>query len=247
MGVSYTYRQPVTSVILNYLPFTMMLAFLSLTLQICVSFMLAILLYNRKSKIVHQLSKFLLSLYSIPSFIIGLFLIFVFSYKLQLLPSSELTNYSFNDVGFLDKMIDYSRHLILPLITLSLGGVILLYKYLSEQLKEVSTKTFVIKLRAEGISENKILLHHIIPNAINPIITLIGIELGLLLSGALITEVIFALPGMGRLTINAILWRDYPLIIGCVFLSALFVVLANFGADILRASFDKRYAIKLLK
>ena len=130
--------------------------------------------------------------------------------------------------------------MILPLATLSLGGIAVFYKYLRDNLEETYNKSFVLNLRANGVDEKTILLKHIIPNAIGPLIAVAGVELGILFGGALITEVIFALPGMGRLTINAILSRDYPLVIGCTFVSGVLVILSNFAADLLKAKIDKR-------
>jgi ABC-type dipeptide/oligopeptide/nickel transport system permease component len=87
------------------------------------------------------------------------------------------------------------------------------------------------------------LLRHVIPNAINPLITIAGIELGIMLGGTLITEVVFGLPGMGRLTINAILTRDYPLVIGCSLIAGALIIIANLAADIAKAVLDKRLLV----
>jgi peptide/nickel transport system permease protein len=130
--------------------------------------------------------------------------------------------------------------LVLPLITLSAAGIALFYKYIKESMDEVLHQTFVINLRAAGMSEKKILRKHVIPNALRPLISVAGIELGILLGGALITEVIFSLPGVGRLTIDSILSRDYPLVIGCVFTAGVVMILANFLADIIKLKIDKR-------
>ncbi len=91
-----------------------------------------------------------------------------------------------------------------------------------------------------GFDEKTIMVKHIIPNAAGPLIAAAGVELGMLLGGALITEVIFSLPGMGRLAVNAILQRDYPLIIGCTLAAGVLVIMSNLAADIIRAKIDKR-------
>ena len=98
----------------------------------------------------------------------------------------------------------------------------------------------MLNLRANGFDEKTITLRHIIPNAAGPLIAVAGVELGMLLGGALITEVIFSLPGMGRLAVNAILQRDYPLIIGCTLTAGILVIMSNLTADIIRAKIDKR-------
>jgi ABC-type dipeptide/oligopeptide/nickel transport system permease component len=105
---------------------------------------------------------------------------------------------------------------------------------------ELKNQTFVLNLRASGIDEKIILKNHILPNAIRPLISVAGIELGILLGGTLITEVIFSLPGMGRLIVDSIFSRDYPLVIGCVFTAGAVMILANFLADIVKLKIDKR-------
>jgi len=155
-------------------------------------------------------------------------------------PSSGLSSFDSDSMSFAGRAADYLRHLILPLITLSLGGMAVYYKYLRDNLEETLNKTFVLNLRAHGFSEKEIVRKHVIPNSIGPLISVAGVELGILFSGALITEVIFGLPGMGRLTINAILARDYPLVTGCTFTAGVLVIISNLAADLVKAKIDKR-------
>ena len=114
------------------------------------------------------------------------------------------------------------------------------YKYIKESIDEVLQQSFILNLQASGVSENEILRKHVMPNALRPLISVAGVELGLLMSGALITEVIFGLPGMGRLAIDSVLSRDYPLVIACVFTAGTMIILANFIADIIKLKVDKR-------
>ena len=145
-----------------------------------------------------------------------------------------------SEFSFLARLIDYAYHLTLPIIALSLIEIAIFYKYLRDNLEDVYNKLFVLNLRANGVSEKNILLKHIIPNAINPLITIAGIELGILLGGTLIIEVVFGLPGMGRLTIEAIFERDYPLVIGCSLVISFLIIFSNLLADIIKAFLDKR-------
>jgi peptide/nickel transport system permease protein len=130
--------------------------------------------------------------------------------------------------------------MVLPLVTLSLPFIAEYYKYLRDNIEEVMSMPFIENLRANGLSENKIMWKHVMPNAISPLISIAGVEFGLLFSGALIVEVIFALPGMGRLTVEAIFSRDYPLIVGCTFFSGLLILFTNLVADVVKALIDKR-------
>ena len=240
-GISYTYRIPVIEVIKKYLPFTLIFSFISFIIQLLMGFFLAVISIKKINGFWDKtISKTSLALYSIPSFVIGVSLIFFFSDLLKIFPSSGLDSFDFNSYNFLGKLADYATHMILPLITLSLGGIIIFYKYLYDNILEVYNKSFVENLRMHGLTEKEITRKHIIPNAISPLISVAGVELGLLFGGALITEVIFSLPGMGRLTVNAILSRDYPLVVGCTFIAGVLVIITNLFADIIKAKIDKR-------
>ena len=241
LGISYTYRMPVISVIRDYLPFTIIFALLSFIFQISLAFLLALLSVRKLDGFVDRaISKLSLVVYAIPSFVIGISLILVFSVYFRIFPSSGLASFDSASFSFFQKLSDYAGHMVLPLITLSLGGTAVFYKYLRDNIVEIYNKPFVLNLRANGVSERKITIRHIIPNAIGPLISVAGVELGVLFGGALITEVIFSLPGMGRLTINAILSRDYPLVIGCTFVAGMLVIISNFAADLLKTKIDKR-------
>ncbi len=240
-GVSYNYRKPVFDVIMDYLPFTLSFALIVVVIQLLLGFLLSFISISKiNSRTDRFISKFTLLLYSIPTFVAGVFLIYIFSEKLNIFPSSGLKSINYNEMNFAAQFFDYLIHLLLPVITLSLGGVAVYYRYLRDNLEEIYNKPFILNLRASGLSEKEITLKHIIPNAVNPLITVTGIDLGLLLSGALITEVIFGLPGMGRLTVTAILTRDYPLVLGCTFIAGVFIIITNLAADLLKAKIDKR-------
>jgi peptide/nickel transport system permease protein len=241
LGISYNYRMPVVEVIKDYLPFTLIFASLSFIIQIFFGFLLALITVKKRDGLIDRaISKISLAVYATPSFVIGVILIFIFSAKLKVFPSSGLKSFDSGSFSFFQNIADYINHLVLPVITLSLPGIAIYFKYLRDNLEDVYNKQFVINLRALGFTEKEITRKHVIPNAVNPLISVAGIELGILFSGALITEVIFALPGMGRLTINAILTRDYPLVIGCSIVAGILIILSNLAADIIRASLDRR-------
>ncbi len=240
-GISYTYRIPVIEVIRKYLPFTLIFSLTSFIIQLSLGFLLALISVKKINGFLDiTISKASLALYSIPSFVIGVSLIFIFSDWLNFFPSSGLSSFDFNSYSLIGKFTDYIVHMILPLITLSLAGIIMFYKYIRDNIVEVYNKTFIENLRMHGLSEKEIAKKHVIPNAISPLISVAGVELGLLFGGALITEVIFSLPGMGRLTVNAILSRDYPLVVGCTFTAGILVIITNLAADLIKAKLDKR-------
>ena len=240
-GISYNYHQPVFDVIMKYLPFTIVFSVISLILQIGFGFLLALISVKKiNTGTDKNITRVSLIVYAIPSFVIGVFLIYLFSAVLNILPSSGISSFDSDKYSFFDSFLDYSVHLILPLITLSLAGIAVFFRYIRDNLQETFNKPFVLNLRANGISERMITFKHVIPNAVGPLIAVAGVELGILFGGALITEVIFALPGMGRLTITAILSRDYPLVVGCTFIAGVLVIISNLAADILKAKLDKR-------
>jgi peptide/nickel transport system permease protein len=241
MGVSYNYRLPVFDVIREYFSFTLVFASISFIIQITLSIWLAIRVIKKQNRWLENfIANFSLLVYSIPAFVLGVSLIYIFSVNLNLFPISGLQSLDYDNLSFFSRVLDRMHHLVLPLITLTASGVALFYKYIKESMDDVLNQTFVINLKASGVEENDILRKHVIPNAVRPLISVAGVELGILLGGTLITEVIFSLPGMGRLTIDSILSRDYPLVIGCVFTAGVVMILANFLADIIKLKIDKR-------
>ena len=241
LGISYNYREPVLKVIMQYLPFTLIFSLISFFIQIGVGGLLALLAARKINKPLDKfITKFNLFLYAVPSFVVGVFLILIFSEIFNILPSSGIRSFDFESFSFFGKVKDYILHLIMPVITLSLGGVAVFFRYLRDGLEEIQNKPFVLNLRANGFDEKTITLKHVVPNAAGPLIAVAGVELGMLLGGALITEVIFSLPGMGRLAVNAILQRDYPLIIGCTLTAGVLVIISNLIADVVKAKIDKR-------
>jgi len=240
-GISYNYRQPVLSVVWQSLSFTLVFATLSFLIQIIASSYLALRTIKSNGKLFDKtVLNLSLIIYAIPAFVLGLSLIYIFSVQLDIFPSSGLRSLDFESSSFLEKVGDYFFHLFLPLITLSLAGIALFYKYLRENLDDVYQRDFILNLRASGYDESTILIKHVLPNAIRPLLSIAGIELGILLGGALITEVIFSLPGMGRLMMDSIFARDYPLVIGCALSAGFLMIASNFLADMIKIKLDKR-------
>jgi len=246
-GISYNYRQPVFTVVKDYFLFTLIFSIISFIVQLVLGYLLAKNSFSKEGKLVDRLfSKISLMLFSVPTFVIGLILVYIFSVKLDLLPTSGIKSIFHDDLGSIEKVKDYFVHLLLPMITLSLAGIAVFYKYLRDNFDSIKNSSFIINLRANGISENEIFKKHLLPNAIQPLISIAGIEFGILLGGALLTEVIFSLPGMGRLTVSAILNRDFPLVIACSFIAGLMMIISNLFADIVKIKMDKRFIKELI-
>lgn len=247
-GISYSFRQPVLEVISSYFLFTFLFATIALVIQFSVSLLLVRFSFKRKNKLLdNSLSKISLIVYVVPSFVLGLILIYFFSVKLNLLPISGLHSINYDDFNALEKFLDLLSHLILPIITLTAAGTAIFYRYLRDSVEDVSKQSFVVNLKAMGVEEKIIFYKHILPNALRPLISVAGVEFGILLGGALITEVIFSLPGMGRLTVAAIFSRDFPLVVGCSFIAGVMMIISNLLADLIKMKMDKRLVSELIR
>lgn len=246
-GISYNYRQPAFTVVRDYFLFTLVFSSISFVIQLLLGYLLAKYSYSNRGKFSDRLfSKLSIIAFSLPSFVIGLVLVYIFSVMLNILPTSGISSIFKDDLNFFEKLYDYSLHMILPMITLSYAGVAVFYKYLRDNLETVENSAFITSLRANGFTEKEIFKNHLLPNAIQPLISIAGIEFGVLLGGALLTEVIFSLPGMGRLTVNAIFNRDFPLVTACSFIAGFMMIISNLLADLIKIKMDKRFIKELI-
>ncbi len=240
-GMSLNFREPVLDVISDYLFFTILFALTTFVIQLVISFWMAYKsAVNPGGKFDRFFSKISMVMYSTPSFVSGIIFIYLFSYQLGLFPISGVYSTEYYLMGPVEKFFDVLYHLFLPGVTLIITLIPIYFKYLRDNLKSVINSTFILKLESLGVKKSTVLIRHVIPNALNPVIAIAGIELGFLLGGTLLIEVIFGLPGMGRLTLNAIFAFDYPLIIGCCFIAGLMVIVSSFLSDIIRVFIDKR-------
>ena len=171
---------------------------------------------------------------SIPTFWFGLVAIYVFTLRLGWLPVGNM--YTIGD----GSVLDYLHHLILPSLVLALVHVAILSRYMRTATLDVISQDFVKTARAKGLSERRVLLKHVVGNALLPMITLAGMQLPSLLTGALVTETVFTIPGMGRLVVQSIARRDYPIIQGAIMSIAMTYVLVNLLVDLLYVYTDPR-------
>ncbi|MBM4175919.1 MAG: ABC transporter permease [Ignavibacteria bacterium] len=247
LGYSISFRKPVIDVILTALPVTLTLAVLALIFQMFLGILFGTLAgANPNSKLDNTINIGSLVIYCAPSFLIGLFLIYFGSVKLGLFPTSHLHSTEYEDFSAVNQFLDFLHHIFLPVLTLTITSAAFTTRFVRESLSNVLSQPFITALRSTGMGERKLVLSHALPNSLLPLITLLGIEIGSLLSGALITETIFSLPGLGRLTVDAIFSRDYPLVIGCTLISGFLVITGNFIADMLHAKLDARVSFETI-
>ncbi len=240
-GFSYNNGQPATKIILRALGPTLLLSFAALLFGLLVGLPTGMAAALKKDSLVdHSLTTVMLFFYSMPAFWLGLLLLSLFAIKLQWFPSAQLTSVWHEQLGFFEKTWDYATHLFLPMLTLGLSLAATFYRYIRSSLNDVLTTDYILAAKAQGITCSRIIFQYALRNAILPIISLLGILFPMLLSGTLIIEVIFSLPGMGRVMVSAALARDYPVILAASTLAFLTVIVGNFIADILYVIIDPR-------
>ncbi|MBN1254283.1 MAG: ABC transporter permease [Deltaproteobacteria bacterium] len=230
LGDSYFYRRPVTQVIADRVPATVELALAAFLVAGLIAIPLGIVAALREGTTVDNVSVlFSLLGVSMPNFWLGPLLIILFSIKLGWFPVSGR-----GDVG----------SLVLPAITLGTALAAVLSRMTRASLLERLGEDYLTVARAKGLPEWKVILKHALRNALIPIITIMGLQFGALLSGAIITENVFSWPGIGTLLINAISARDYPLVQGCVLFITLSYVLVNLLTDLLYGWVDPRIRLR---
>ena len=229
LGDSLIRRQPVTELILERLPATLQLAVAAFLLVILISLPLGMLAARHHGRWPDYAAQtFALIGVSIPNFWLGPLLVLAFSVYLGWTPVSGNQE---------------PGSLLLPAVTLGLSMAAITTRMVRSSLLEVATQSFVRTARCKGLGEGAVLWRHALPNALLPVITVLGLQLGALLAGAVITEVVFAWPGIGSLLIDAIRQRDYPVVQGVVLLIALSYVFINRLTDLLASRLDPRIRV----
>jgi peptide/nickel transport system permease protein len=181
-----------------------------------------------------------LVLYSMPYFLLGMILLLLFSSTFHLLPSFGMLTPGVRYASFLDQLADFGRHFILPVATVSLGLIGQYAILMRSAVIDTLGEDYAMTARAKGLSGGRILRHHLLPNALLPAVTLIAINLGYVVAGAITVEYVFNWPGLGRLTVEALNSRDYPVLQGIFLLLGVSVVLANLAADLVYSRLDPR-------
>lgn len=234
LGVSIKTYQPVSQMIMERLGPTLLLMGVSLAVSLLISIPAGI--YSA----VHQYSKgdyavvtasFLSS--SIPGFFLSLLLVYIFNIKLKLLPSSGMIT-----LGGSGGIGDLAAHMVMPVTVLALSMAGTNIRYIRSSMLEILQKDYLRTARAKGIGERLVIGRHALRNGLVPVVTVIGMQIPLLFGGAVIVEQLFSWPGLGLMTMSAILSRDYPVIMGVCLLAAVVVLAANLVTDILYAVVD---------
>jgi peptide/nickel transport system permease protein len=256
-GYSFGLQQPIGEILPGILWNTLQLTLVALVMIFVVGMLVGIVQAVRQYSLADNVLSFVaLFFYSMPSFWFALMLILLFSLKANQLmaahpdwapilgwfqfPASGMTSVGYEYMSFGGKMADRFKHIFLPAVALGIGNAAGVARYMRGSMLEVIHQDFIRTARAKGLSERAVIFKHALRNALIPIITLLGLYLPFLLSGAVLVETIFGWPGMGRAIVDAILQRDYPMVMATSFVIAAMVVLGNLLSDVLYAVVDPR-------
>lgn len=234
LGREYTSHQPVRDEIAQRLPVTLEIGFASLLLSWLIAIPAGVIAARRRNSLADVGARLAgLTGLSLPSIFTSFVLIYIFAVRLRWLPPSGFVPFSHSPV-------DNLKSIVLPVATLGAAGAAGLMRLTRSSLLEVLGQDYLRTAQAKGLRERSVVWRHAMRNAMIPIVTLIGLEFGGLLGGAFIVEQIFALPGMGKLAVDAIYAREYPTVQGVLLLTTMMFLLANFAVDLTYALLDPR-------
>jgi peptide/nickel transport system permease protein len=239
-GYTFFGGRPVLDVILERLPATMLLMGSALSVAILLGLSIGVLGAVKRYSVFDVLATpGALFALSFPTFWFGLMAIYVFAIELRWLPSGGMW-----ELGEEGNIVSLLRHLVLPTMVLALVITATWSRYSRSAFLEVMHQDYMRTARAKGVPPRQRLLRHAFPNAAKPLIALLGVELPFLFSGALVTETIFGWPGMGRLFVDALNMKEYPILMGMMMFTAIFVIIGNLLADIAIAAIDPRVRLQ---
>ena len=233
LGHSFVDGESVSKKILGRLPITITINILSLLLIMILAFPIGVLSAAKQySWFDKGTTLFVYIGFAMPHFWLALLLMLLFGVYWGWLPLSGFQSLSVGQMSFGERLIDWGRHLILPVLTASFSGLAGYSRYLRSEMLEVVRQDYIRTARAKGLTEKTVIFKHALRNALLPVITIMGLELPALIGGSVIIETIFAIPGMGQLSFQSVLARDYPVIMGVTMFGAVLTLIGNFLADL---------------
>ncbi len=240
-GESFIDSRPVFAKILERLPLTLFINISSLIIILFFGILIGLNCARRAGSFYDHLTTVLLFIgFAAPGFWLGLLLMNLFGLQLRWLPVSGIASLDFEYYNFWEKGLDLGRHLILPVFVSCLGCLAGISLYIRQGILEILKQPFIRSARARGLSADAVLKRHALPNALLPVVTIVGLSIPGLIGGSVIFESVFALPGVGRLFYEAVMARDYPMIMAELVQGAVLTLLGNLFADIAYAYVDPR-------
>jgi peptide/nickel transport system permease protein len=240
LGFSFANRQPVLGLVLDRARYTLLLMLPALTVAAILGVVLALAAAPRAGSLYDSgITALSLIGFSVPIFWLGQILVIVFAIKLRWLPAQGMISLRDTPTGWA-AVADVLWHLILPAFSVTIYYVAIVARVARASVLDAMSQDFVLTAKAKGLSRRYVLWRHVLPNALIPVVTVIGYNFGYSLTGAILVETVFAWPGLGNLFITSIGNRDYPLLQGIFLLTAVAVVIANVITDVLYAALDPR-------
>lgn len=240
LGFSFSNRQPVLGLVLDRARYTLLLMVPALTLAAMLGITMALAAAPRAGGLIDSaITGLSVAGFSIPIFWLGQILVIVFAIQFPLLPAQGMVSARESLQGW-PWMRDVLWHMVLPVFSITIFYVAMVARVARASVLEALSQDFVMTARAKGLSRRTVLWQHVLPNAMIPVVTVIGYNFGHSLTGAILVETVFAWPGLGSLFITSIGNRDYPVLLGIFLVSAIAVVIANLITDILYAALDPR-------
>jgi len=242
-GMSLRTSQPVLTLIGQKLPVTIQLAVMSMFLALVIGIPTGILSAVKKGTVTDYIANIVaLSGLSIPNFWLGIMMILLFSVKLGWLPVGGMA--TIGGAGGVGGVLDILHHLILPTLALGLFYAAIYARVMRSSMLEVAQLDFVRTARAKGLSRGQVTLHHVLRNALLPVVTILGVQMGTVLAGSVVIESVFSWPGIGSLLFDSVSSRNYPVVLGILVLGSLVVIAANIAVDLVYMWLDPRIEIR---
>jgi len=245
LGQSFsTDHRPVIDKISERIPITIIINVLSMILIILIAIPLGVLSAVRQNSLFDKVTAVIVFIgFAVPTFWLALLLMILFGVDLGWLPISGIRSLNYEYLPPVAAIVDLLKHLILPVLLSAFGGLAGLSRYMRSNMLEVIRQDYITTARAKGLSERVVIYKHALRNALLPVITILGLSIPGLIGGSVIFETIFAIPGMGQLFYMSVMSRDYPVVMGILFIGAVLTLIGNLVADISYALADPRIRV----
>ena len=244
-GSSLAFERAVLPVILERMPYTLSLSFAAVLVAVPLGIFLGVIAATRRSTPVDSLvSGFATFFNSVPAFILGLVLVYLFAVTLRILPLGGFQTVGATFTSFAGKTIDLLKHLILPAVSLALIWMVGYTRVMRNTMQEALLSDYVRAAMSRGISRRRVVYRHAFRNSILAVVTLAGIHVGYMIGGVILTETVFSWFGIGQLVVQAVHFRDYPLLLGILFFSSIWVGVVNLLVDAVYVTIDPRVKLR---
>jgi peptide/nickel transport system permease protein len=236
--------RPVIDKIAERIPITILINILSLSVILIVAVPIGVMSAVKRNSLFDRFTTLFVFLgFATPSFWLALLLMILFGVQLNILPISGLRSLNYTELSPVGQVLDFSRHLILPVFVSAFSGLAGMSRYMRSNMLEVIRQDYITTARAKGLDERTVIFKHALRNALLPVITILGLSIPGLIGGSVIAETIFAIPGMGQLFYQSVMMRDYPSVMGVLVIGAVLTLLGNLLADLMYSMADPRIRV----